>query len=90
MTVKVTTCHYVRCDFPECRSELEDFDGGELHYDTVQEARQVARADEWVTDVDGRDFCAEHRDHAAALIESPKRAYDTALFEDTDRQDGSK
>ncbi|MEQ6899248.1 hypothetical protein [Microbacterium sp. KR10-403] len=37
--------------------------------ETPDEARKAAYDADWVTDVDGKDYCARHRDDAASPYE---------------------
>lgn len=60
MSIKTTTCHYIRCDYPDCRTEVESDDGGELHYASADQVRVAAQDDEWLVDAEGRDYCMEH------------------------------
>lgn len=60
MSVKTTQCHYVRCDYSGCEAEVGSEDGGELHFESPERARDAAQDDEWLTNVDGNDYCLEH------------------------------
>ncbi|MFK0238204.1 hypothetical protein [Streptomyces vinaceus] len=57
MALKTVTCLAAVCD--ECGQVLENPDGGEAHFDTEQQAREVAATYEWELLEDGRLICSE-------------------------------
>lgn len=57
MAFKTVTCQVALCD--ECGQTFENPDGGEVHFDSQQQAREIADSYEWVALDDGRLICPE-------------------------------
>lgn len=65
MSAEQKIMYAMRCDYlGGCSRELESYDGGAWLYDSPEEARKAAYDADWVTDVDGSDYCDLHRDAA--------------------------
>lgn len=87
MAFKTATCVLITCD--ECGQVLENPDGGEYHFDTEEQAREVALTYEWEQLPDGRLVCVDnHQELLEELgrIQPGPGAMTFTFSPDTDRE----
>ena len=55
--------YWIKCDGPDCRAESPADYSEYKGHSGVDEARDTAQDNEWVVDLNGKDYCPDHVTH---------------------------